>query len=288
MRCRGAPCSVLTRFAPAPTGFLHLGHVVNALYVWGLAEADGGRVRLRIEDHDRQRSRPAFEAAILEDLAWLGFEADGPLVTQSARDPLYRAALDVLVRQGLVYGCSCTRADLQQLPAGADGERRYPNTCRDRGLGLDDGLGWRVRLEPAAEHFEDRLLGPQSQDPAEQCGDLLIRDRLGNWTYQLAVVVDDIEQGITDVIRGHDLLASTGRQIQLARLLGRDRPPRFAHHPLVMKSPTEKLSKSDGATGIRELRAAGWTAAEVLDRAAIAGAVDRSLPAAARRALGRS
>jgi glutamyl-tRNA synthetase/glutamyl-Q tRNA(Asp) synthetase len=260
--------------------------VVNALYVWGLAEADGGRVRLRIEDHDRQRSRPAFEAAIREDLAWLGFEADGPVARQSDRDAVYRAALDVLVRQGLVYGCACTRADLQQLPAGIDGERRYPNSCRHRGLGLDAGLGWRVRLEPVAEQFEDRLLGPQSQDPAAQCGDLLIRDRLGNWTYQFAVVADDLEQAITDVIRGRDLLSSTGRQIQLARLLGRDQPPRFAHHPLVMKSTTEKLSKSDGATGVRELRAAGWTAAEVLERAAVAGVVGRHLPAVARRGSG--
>ena len=283
MTGRVAGCSVLTRFAPAPTGFLHLGHVVNALYVWGLAGADGGHVRLRIEDHDRQRSRPAFEAAILEDLAWLGFEADGPLTRQSDRDPLYRAAVEVLVRQGLLYGCSCTRADLQQLPAGADGERRYPNTCRHRGLGLVDGLGWRVRLESTVERFEDRLLGSQAQDPAAQCGDLLIRDRLGNWTYQLAVVVDDLDQGITDVIRGEDLLASTGRQMQLARLLGRERPPRFAHHPLVMKSPTEKLSKSDGASGIRELRTAGWTAADVLERAATAGAVAANLPAGARR-----
>jgi glutamyl-tRNA synthetase/glutamyl-Q tRNA(Asp) synthetase len=275
---------VLTRFAPAPTGYLHLGHVVNALYVWGLAEADGGRVRLRIEDHDRQRSRPAFEAAIIEDLAWLGFEADGPVTKQSGRDRLYRGALDVLVRQGLVYGCACTRSDLQQQPAGSDGERRYPNTCRHRGLGLEAGLGWRVQLTPVAEHFEDRLLGPQSQDPAAQCGDLLLRDRLGNWTYQFAVVVDDMEQRISDVIRGRDLLSSTGRQIQLARLLGRDQPPRFAHHPLVMKSPTEKLSKSDGATGVRELRAAGWTAAQVLEHAAIAGAVDRYLPGVARAA----
>lgn len=279
---------MLTRFAPAPTGFLHLGHVVNALYVWGLAEADGGRVRLRIEDHDRQRSRPVFDAAIREDLAWLGFEADGPVVRQSERDPVYRAALDVLVRRGLVYGCACTRADLQQLPAGADGERRYPNTCRQRGLGLDEGLGWRVRLEPMAEPFDDRLLGPQSQDPAAQCGDLLIRDRLGNWTYQFAVVVDDMEQGITDVIRGEDLLPSTGRQIQLARLLGRRQPPRFAHHPLVMKSPSEKLSKSDGATGVRELRAAGWSAAQVLDQAALAGAVGRHLPELSRHASGRA
>jgi glutamyl-tRNA synthetase/glutamyl-Q tRNA(Asp) synthetase len=268
---------VLTRFAPAPTGYLHLGHVVNALYVWGMARADGGLVRLRIEDHDRQRGRPEFEQAIVEDLAWLGFEADGPAVRQSERDAVYRRALEGLVRQGLVYGCACTRADLQQVVPGADGERRYPNTCRHRGLALDEGLGWRVRLESVAERFDDRLLGPQVQDPAAQCGDLLIRDRLGNWTYQFAVVVDDMEQDITDVIRGEDLLSSTGRQLQLARLLGRLEPPRFAHHPLVMKSATEKLSKSDGATGVRQLRAAGWTAAQVRDRA-IAGGVGRHLP----------
>jgi len=278
---------VLTRFAPAPTGYLHLGHVVNALYVWGMARADGGLVRLRIEDHDRQRSRPEFEHAIVEDLAWLGFEADGPAVRQSDRDAVYRRALEGLVRQGLVYGCACTRADLQQVVPGPDGERRYPNTCRHRGLALDEGLGWRVRLESVAERFDDRLLGPQAQDPAAQCGDLLIRDRLGNWTYQFAVVVDDMEQDITDVIRGEDLLSSTGRQLQLARLLGRLEPPRFAHHPLVMKSATEKLSKSDGATGVRQLRAAGWTAQQVRDRAAIAGAVGRHLPDFASRASGR-
>ncbi len=277
---------MLTRFAPAPTGYLHLGHVVNALYVWGLAEADGGRVRLRLEDHDRQRSRPAFVAAILEDLAWLGFEADGPVAAQSDRDPVYRAALDVLVRRGLVYGCECARADFQGIPAGSDGERRYPNTCRHRGLGLDDGLGWRVRLEPIVERFDDRLLGPQSQNPAAQCGDLLIRDRLGNWTYQFAVVVDDMEQNITDVIRGEDLLLSTARQIQLARLLGRRQPPRFSHHPLVMKSATEKLSKSDGATGVRELRAAGWTAAQVRDRAATTDALGRRPPRFVPRSTG--
>lgn len=264
------PCfdpAVLTRFAPAPTGFLHLGHVVNALYVWGLAREAGGRVLLRIEDHDRHRSRPEFERAILEDLAWLGFRADGPTVRQSDRADVYRAALATLVEQGLVYGCACTRAALQQVPPGADGERRYPGTCRARGLGLTDGVGWRVRLGPGRERFDDRLLGPQEQDPDAQCGDLLIRDRLGNWTYQFAVVADDRAQQITDVIRGIDLLPSTGRQIRLARLLGRDAPPRFAHHPLVMKSPTEKLSKSDGDTGVRDLRAAGWSAGDVLAHA---------------------
>jgi glutamyl-tRNA synthetase/glutamyl-Q tRNA(Asp) synthetase len=258
---------MVTRFAPAPTGYLHLGHVLNALYVWGMAREAGGGVRLRIEDHDRQRCRPEFERAIVEDLAWLGFEADGPLVRQRERDPVYRTALARLSALGLLYGCACTRAELQQVPPGPDGERRYPGTCRHRGLAPTDGVGWRIRFEPGEEPFEDRLCGPQVQDPAAQCGDLLIRDRLGNWTYQFAVVADDIDQGVTDVIRGVDLLPSTGRQIRLARLLGRAEPPRFAHHPLVMKSATEKLSKSDGDTGVRDLRAAGWSAADVLMQA---------------------
>lgn len=265
LSCLSPP--VVTRFAPAPTGYLHLGHVVNALYVWGMARNAGGVVRLRIEDHDRQRCRPEYERAILEDLAWLGFEADGRLVRQSERDHVYQAALARLVEQGLVFGCACTRAELQQVPPGPDGERRYPGTCRDRGLPLADRVGWRVRLDPGEERFEDVLCGTQVQDPAAQCGDLLIRDRLGNWTYQFCVVADDLEQGITDVIRGVDLLPSTGRQIRLARLLGRAAPPRFAHHPLVMKSATEKLSKSDGDTGVRDLRAAGWSPEAVLQHA---------------------
>jgi glutamyl-tRNA synthetase/glutamyl-Q tRNA(Asp) synthetase len=117
------------------------------------------------------------------------------------------------------------------------------------------------------ERFVDLRLGPQEQRPSEQCGDLLARDRDGNWTYQFAATVDDYVQGVTLVIRGVDLLTSTGRQIQLARLLGRDEPPEFLHHPLIMKSPHQKLSKSDGDTGIRDLRAKGWTAAQVVDAA---------------------
>jgi glutamyl/glutaminyl-tRNA synthetase len=261
------PHDFVTRFAPAPTGFLHLGHVVNALYVWGMAREAGGLVYLRIEDHDRQRCRLEFERAIFEDLGWLGFEADGPAVRQRDREDVYRAAVTRLVERGLVYGCSCTRAELQQVAPGADGERRYPGTCRSRGLALAEGVGWRVRFEPGEERFTDRLAGAHTQDPSRQCGDLLIRDRLGNWTYQFAVVADDLDQGITDVIRGVDLLPSTGRQLRLARLLGRETAPRFAHHPLVMKSATEKLSKSDGDTGVRDLRAAGWSAADVRLRA---------------------
>lgn len=258
---------MVTRFAPAPTGFLHLGHVVNALHVWEIARQHHGRVLLRIEDHDRQRSRAQFEAAILEDLHWLGFKADAPLVRQSARDAIYRAAVRRLAEQGLVYGCSCSRADIEAATGGSSSELRYLGTCRDTGIPLTDDVGWRLRLAPGVEHFEDGWRGVQAQDPSEQCGDLLLRDRLGNWTYQFAVTVDDLDQGVTDVIRGTDLLESTGRQIRLARLLGRTVPPRFWHHPLVMKSATEKLSKSDGDTGIRDLRAAGWSAEEVLVRA---------------------
>jgi glutamyl/glutaminyl-tRNA synthetase len=273
------PLAFVTRFAPAPTGFLHLGHVVNALHVWGMAHEAGGLVYLRIEDHDRQRCRPEFEQAIFEDLGWLGFEADGPAVRQRDREDVYRAAVARLVERGLVYGCACTRAELQQVVPGADGERRYPGTCRSRGLALAKGVGWRVRFEPGEERFTDRLSGAHAQDPSLQCGDLLIRDRLGNWTYQFAVVADDLDQGITDVIRGVDLLRSTGRQIRLARLLGRHTPPRFAHHPLVMKSRTKKLSKSDGDTGVRNLRAAGWSAADVRVRARELIAVSHGQPA---------
>jgi glutamyl/glutaminyl-tRNA synthetase len=247
---------VLTRFAPAPTGHLHLGHVVNALHVWGAAHDRDGRVLLRIEDHDRQRSKAEYEQSILEDLAWLGFVHDGPVVRQSERDAIYRKALQPLIDRELVYGCTCSRSDIP-------GER-YPNTCREKGIALTDDVGWRVQMEPGVEPFFDELLGPQQQDPSAQCGDLLVRDRLANWTYQFAVTVDDHLQGITDVIRGVDLLASTGRQIRLARLLGRAAPPRFWHHPLVMKSPQQKLSKSDGDTGVRDLRAAGWPAEQVL------------------------
>lgn len=251
-----------TRFAPAPTGYLHIGHVVNAIYVWGLARAHGARVLLRIEDHDRQRCRPAYERALRDDLAWLGFVPDDEAPNQSARDAAYRAALAPLVARGLVYGCDCTR---KQLEGAA-----YPGTCRARGLPLTDGIGWRVRLDPTIEHFDDLVCGSQTQRPAEQSGDLLIRDRIGNWTYQWAATADDTLQQVTLIIRGQDLLDSTGRQIALARLLGRPVPPTFAHHPLVMKTPSQKLSKSDGDSGVRDLRAAGWSAARVIGHAASA------------------
>jgi glutamyl-Q tRNA(Asp) synthetase len=246
---------VLTRYAPAPTGWLHLGHVLNAEHVWGA----GAEVILRIEDHDRERSRLEYEAGILEDLDWLGYKSDLPVVRQSEREAIYREGVAVLAAHGLIYACDCTRREIEARQGTEISELRYGGRCRDRGLRLTEGVGWRVRMDPGVERFVDGILGPQEQDPSKQCGDVLIRDRLGNWTYQFCAAVDDFRQGIDLVIRGQDLLPSTGRQIRLARLLGRERPATFRHHPLIMKSPDQKLSKSDGDTGIRDLRARGWT-----------------------------
>ena len=269
--------SPVTRFAPSPTGYLHLGHVVNAIYVWGIARALGGRVRLRIEDHDRLRSRPEYEAAILDDLAWLGFDADeghDPLHRQSDTSASYERALAALRRTQHVYACACSRKEI--------GGERYPGTCRARAVPATAGRGVRVQLDDEPERFVDLLLGPLEQVPADQCGDLLVKDRDGQWTYQFAVTVDDMADGITLVIRGADLLSSTGRQIKLARMLGRMTPPAFLHHPLILKQGGDKLSKASGDTGVRELRAAGVPAAAVIGRAAAAvGLLERPRPVAA-------
>ncbi len=266
--------------------------MVNAIYVWGLTRAAAGRVLLRIEDHDRQRSRAEYERAILEDLDWLGFVPDDPPVEafrsgpcrgrQSDRAVVYETALNALRAQGLVYACDCSRRDIASV-APPQVELRYPGTCANKGLQERPGLGLRVRLEPSVERFDDLRHGPLEQRPSEQCGDLLVRDREGNWTYQFAVTVDDYGQGVTLVIRGDDLLASTGRQIQLARLLGRAAPPRFLHHALLMETPTRKLSKAEGDTSVRDLRRLGLTPADVVGRAArAAGLVAHDCPVSAR------
>jgi glutamyl-Q tRNA(Asp) synthetase len=257
----------VTRFAPAPTGWLHLGHVVNALHVWGIARERGGRVILRIEDHDRTRCRDDYVDGILEDLDWLGFVPDSIAPRQSSRErsDRYEAALEELRADGLVYACDCSRRDIaMDVPDRFGEEMRYPGRCRERDLSFDSTTARRVRMDDGIESFVDERLGAQQQSPADQCGDFLIRDRAGNWTYQFAVVVDDLDQGVNLIIRGEDLLSSTGRQIRLARLLGHTTPPQFHHHALVKNPDGSKLSKSAGDTSIREMRAAGRTADEVL------------------------
>jgi glutamyl-Q tRNA(Asp) synthetase len=208
---------------------------------------------------------------MFEDLAWLGFEPDGPRVRQSERDAIYSGVLDDLRARGLVYACACSRSTIAEAQRASVQvvETPYPGTCRDRNVAEGPGISLRVRMESSVERFVDIRHGPQEQRPADQCGDLVIRDRVGNWSYQFAAALDDYLQGVTMVIRGDDLLQSTGRQLQLARLVGRPEPPQFLHHPLIMKSASQKLSKSDRDTGIRDLKAAGWHAESVIGEAAV-------------------
>ncbi|HQR18743.1 MAG TPA: glutamate--tRNA ligase family protein [Gemmatimonadales bacterium] len=275
----GTPRAPLTRFAPAPTGYLHLGHAASAVWVWGVARALGGRVLLRIEDHDGRRCRPEYERALLDDLEWLGLEADlgtvaayrsgGSDYRQSARGQVYERELLRLTSAGLAYACDCSRRRINEgMEDVPNVETRYDGRCRDRGLEHGAGRGVRARMEPGVERFVDLRLGAQAQDPSEQCGDLLVRDRLGQWTYQFAVTVDDWLEEVDLVVRGEDLLDSTGRQLRLARLLGRTAPIRYLHHPLIHGSTGAKLSKANRDTGIRELRAAGVPPEEVLGAAA--------------------
>ncbi len=275
------PRAPLTRFAPAPTGYLHLGHAASAVWVWGAARALGGRVLLRVEDHDLRRCRAEYERALLDDLEWLGLEPDmgrpeeyrggAGAYRQSGRGAVYERELHRLTSAGLTYACDCSRRRINEgMEDVPNVETRYDGRCRDRGLAQADGLGIRVRMDPGAERFVDLRLGAQVQDPSAQCGDLLVRDRLGQWTYQFAVTVDDWLEEVDLVVRGEDLRESTGRQLRLARLLGRAAPVRYLHHPLIHGSTGAKLSKANRDTGIRDLRSAGVSPEEVLGAAAAA------------------
>ena len=231
-------------------------------------EANAGVV-LRIDDHDRVRSRPEYDAAVIEDLAWLGFAADRGPTRHSDSEAPYRDALEVLREQGVVYGCDCTRSTFAAWAA-ANGRPwtgpGCPGACRGRGL---DGPVLRAALGGGHETWMDAAVGPCVADVAP-AGDVAIRDRDGNWSYGFTVVVDDQHEGITLVIRGRDLLHATGTQIRLGWLLGRTAAPAFLHHPLILRSDGRKLSKSSGDTAVRELRDAGRSAEEVVAAAAAA------------------
>ena len=264
---------IRTRFAPSVTGHLHLGHAVNAVYVWGLARALGAEVVVRLEDHDRGRFRPEFEGSILADLEWLGLRGDlPPLSRQSDHEERYAEAARRLGGAGHTFWCDCSR---RRLAEGQDptegGTVRYPGTCRDRGLTEGGGRALRVRIDPGEERFEDLRLGPRVQDPSGQAGDFMLRDVRGQWTYQHCVTVDDLTEEITLVIRGEDILESTGRQLRLARLLGRTVLPRYLHHPLVTDASGRKLSKKEFAKSLGDLRREGWTPERVLGEAAFLG-----------------
>lgn len=242
------------RFAPSPTGPLHAGSLVAALASWLDARAHGGRWLVRIEDVDTPRCVPGADETLLRQLADCGLVPDEPPVWQSRRAALYQAALDRLVAQGRAYPCACSRADIAQalLAQGRakprHGELVYPGTCR-AGMNGRAARAWRFRSDGPPVDWVDRRLGPQSQHVEREVGDFVLRRADGLFAYQLAVVVDDAEQGITHVVRGEDLADNTARQIVLQRALGLPRPA-YLHVPLVRDEHGEKLSKQTGATAL--------------------------------------
>lgn len=259
------------RFAPSPTGLLHLGNVRSALLGWLWARSEGGEFLLRIEDLDPDRSKPAFTDAIMEDLEWLGFDWDGPVWRQSTRKDIYDEALARLENSGRAYRCWCSRAEVARAAsaphAGEDGPV-YPGTCRVHPVpkpGRDPA--WRFAVSPGIEQFNDALHGLVTQDVAHDVGDFVIRRIDGIASYQLAVVVDDALSGITHVLRGEDLLSSTGRQLQLQRALNYA-TPHYAHTPLLLQADGKRLAKRDGASTIAGLRAAGWSKETIVGRLA--------------------
>lgn len=243
------------RFAPSPTGPLHAGSLVAALASWLDARAHGGCWLLRIEDVDRSRCKPGLDRMIIDQLARCGLYADEPPLWQAAREPLYAQALARLQAAGHAYPCGCTRKDIDTvLAAGGErlprhAERVYPGTCRS-GLHGRVPRSWRLRTDVCAGaepiRWQDRRLGLQQQDVPHAVGDFVLRHGDGSSTYQLAVVVDDAAQGITDIVRGEDLADNTPRQMLLQQALGLA-TPRYLHTPLVRAADGQKLSKQTGA-----------------------------------------
>ena len=275
----GTEDTVVTRFAPSPTGLLHLGHAHSALFAWTLAKRHGGRFLLRIEDIDGPRCRPEFEEAILEDLAWLGLDWESPVLRQSDRLPIYWTALDRLEDRGLVYPCFCTRKEIQaeiaqapSAPHGPDGPL-YPGTCRlltaetqESRISAGDSFALRLDAAKAQEAvgtltWNDVAHGVQTACP-ERHGDVVLARKDIATSYHLSVVLDDAEQGVSLVTRGEDLFPATHVHRLLQALLGLP-IPRWHHHGLITDSSGERLAKRNDALSIRALRETGKTPAEV-------------------------
>jgi len=251
--------SGIIRFAPSPTGYLHEGHLLSALYVWAAAKKWGLKVHLRIEDHDQSRARPAYIEGIREDLAWLGFHYDSESI-QSKRTAIYEAALRKLEAKSLVYPCYCSRKQLlAENPQSETGEIIYQGKCFFRQETGDAPHSLRFIVPDKVIHWNDLRLGDFHENPKLQCGDFPIRDRENQWTYQFAVCVDDIDEHITHIVRGEDIRNSTARQIALMEALGRTERPIYLHHPLIVDANNKKLSKRELAHSLRQDKEAGIT-----------------------------
>ena len=252
------------RLAPSPTGAQHVGNARTYLIAWLAARAQGGRLLLRIEDIDSPRIKAGAAAQVGTDLRWLGMDWDDGPVVQTQRLPLYEAALRRLQDLELVYPCTCTRADVERAASAPHAEHEgavYPGTCAGRRAAdaatlRGQPFAWRFRAGAAMPVFDDGYRGPTAVDPHEAGGDFVVWKSTGTPAYQLAVVVDDAEQGVSEVIRGDDLVPSTPRQLLLYRALGHA-PPRFVHVPLVVGPDGRRLAKRHGDTRLAVLRAAG-------------------------------
>lgn len=251
--------SVCGRFAPSPTGRMHLGNVFSALLSWLSVRAQGGTWLLRIEDIDPQRSRHEYADMLMDDLQWLGLEWDGKPCWQSQRGDIYARYLQQLTDAGLIYPCYCTRADIlaTQAPHESDGRVVYKGTCRNLPPGARKGpAALRMKVPEKGRGivtFTDGHYGTHTVDLTTQCGDFIVRRKDGAWAYQLAVVVDDALMGINEVVRGRDLLLSSPQQIYLAQQLGFT-PPRFTHLPLLCNTAGQRLSKRDKSLDMGCLR----------------------------------
>jgi glutamyl-tRNA synthetase len=256
--------SLVTRLAPSPTGAQHIGNARTYLISWLSARSRGGRVVLRIEDIDSPRIKPGATEQACEDLHWLGLDWDEGPIVQTKRLPLYEQALEQLKRLERVYPCTCTRADIERAASAPHAEHEappYPGTCASRcaadAVGLkDQPFAWRFRAAAGPYEFDDLYRGRVEIDSAALGGDFVVWKSAGTPAYQLAVVVDDAANGVTEAIRGDDLVPSTPRQIQLYRALGLN-PPRFGHVPMVVGSDGRRLAKRHGDTRLSTLRDAG-------------------------------
>lgn len=240
------------RFAPSPTGPLHFGSLVAAVAGYCQARAMGGEWLLRIEDIDRPREVPGASDRIIQTLDQFGFEWNGPVTYQSQRSEYYLAALETLVRQGLLYPCACSRKEISQITKSGI----YPGTCRP---GLPRGRearSWRLLTPPGEIRFDDAIQGPCQYAIEQEIGDFVLKRADGLFAYQLAVAVDDVLQGITQVVRGNDLLDSTPRQLYVQQQLGYNHPA-YAHHPIVLDEQGEKLSKQKLAPALKKQQITG-------------------------------
>jgi len=248
------------RLAPSPTGQLHLGHARSFLLAWWSIRSQHGRLLMRMEDLDTSRVRPGMVDQVLRDLEWLGLDWDGPVVSQSERLPLYRDAIATLESKDLLYPCTCTRREIQQsqsAPHADDAARPYPGTCRDpQQRDPTRTPAHRFRVPPTRVQFTDHLHGPVTFDPTTETGDFPVWTREDIPAYQLAVVVDDAAQGITEVLRGDDLLSSTARQLLLQRALALPSPT-WIHVPLVVTPEGRRLASRSDDVPLADLRDTG-------------------------------